>query len=461
MRRAFRGRVTKPWLALWLRRAARAAVWGVRLVEAAASGFIVRHARRFARRPPRIWHGLSPMIWEMYMVAADQAAGFPSRGVHRSSRNATYAVARDPRSHVVLDAPGVMWDDVHWLFLRDLLHHGDIFVGYFESLFFRPDQERANAWTLRLLRALGIRIIVCAHGGDVVHASPQITRYDWVAREQRDYPEWDLRQQATPARARIRAFCARADLVLPGDSAMARFLPRSDILFKYWPIDTDELRPRLTPQRPLPVIVHAPNHRFTKGTDFLLEAIDALRTNGIACELRLVERVPRHEALRLYADADIVADQFCIGAFGALALEAAALGKPVLTYLDQETLGNPVFNLPIVNATPEYLRDILAALLQIGELRERLGRAARVAAERYHSIPALAEVWGQIYRHVWWKEPLTLEATQHFTPTRGSRPFCEDPAQVEFWPVDVSDLAHEIVRAIDRTRGLRRAMEST
>lgn len=395
------------------------------------------------------------------MVAADQAAGFPSRGVHRSSRNAAYAVARDPRSHVVIDAAGVKWDDVHWLFLCDLLRHGDIFVGYFESLFFRPDQERANTWTLRLLRALGIRTIVCAHGGDVVHVSPQITRYDWVAREQRDYPEWNLRQQAGPARARIRAFCAHADLVLPGDSAMARFLPRSDILFKYWPIDTDELRPLPTPQqRPLPVVVHAPNHRFTKGTDFLLEAIDNLRTNGIACDLQLVERVPRHEALRSYAEADIVADQFCIGAFGALALEAAALGKPVLTYLDQETLGNPVFNLPIVNATPEYLRDILAVLLQIRELRERLGHAARVAVEHYQSIPALAEVWGQVYRHVWRAEPLTLEATRHFAPTRGARSFCEDPAQAEFWPVDVGDLAHEIARAIERARGLRRVPES-
>ena len=167
-------------------------------------------------------------------------------------------------------------------------------------------------------------------------------------------------------------------------------------------------------------------------------------------DLTLVEKVPRPEALRLYADADIIADQFCIGAFGVFALEGLALGKPVLAYLDEEHLGDPVFNLPIVNANPDNLERVLAALLAVPELRARIGRAGREAAERYQSVEALAEVWAQLYRHVWWGEPLNLETTRHFSPERGPRSFVEDPALEEFWPVAVADLMPKIERALER-----------
>ena len=380
------------------------------------------------------------------MVAADQAAGYPSRGAHRNSHNAQYAIRRDPRSHVILD--GARWDDVHWRFLEDLLLHGDIFVGYFESLFFHPLERAKNDGCFRLLRLLGIRMIVCAHGGDVVHRTRSVTRYDWVGREQSDYPQWDLTEQIPYARARIDVFSRHADLVVPGDSAMKRFVPRSDVDFKYWPIDTDLIRPLPQERRGRLRIVHAPNHRFTKGTEFLVAAVASLQSRGVECELQVVERLPREQALHIYAQADIVADQFCMGIFGALAIEGMALGKPVMCYLDQEQLGDPVYNLPVVNTTPENLEAVLTVLLQVPHLRERLGRAARESIERYQSIPALAEVWDRLYRHVWWGDRLDLESTRHFEPTRRPRAFTEDPALPDFWPVPVADLHADILAVL-------------
>jgi glycosyltransferase involved in cell wall biosynthesis len=431
-------------------RALRLVFWGLRLAWAVVAGSAVRITRRLLRHPPRIWRGLSPMVWEMYLVEGDLRAGFPSRGAHRQSINAVYAVERDPRHHVVLDRPELAWDDAHWRFLEDLLRHGDIFVGYFESLFFRYDQRSLNEAAFRLLRWLGIRIIVCAHGGDVVHRTRWTTRFDWVGREQRDYPHWDLGAQGDVARERIRLFCEHADLVLPCDSSLKRFVPRCDLEFKFWPIDVNALQPRPIPERRRPLVVHAPNHRYTKGTDFLLAAIEALRARGIDCELQLVERVPRAEALSLYAAADIVADQFCMGSFGLFAVEGLALGKPVMCYLDQEQLGNPVFNLPVVNATPDNLMQILAVLLLVPALRRRLGDAGRRAVERYQSIEALSEVWARIYRHVWWREPLRLENTTHFEAARQPRSFCEDPAQLDFWPVPVDDLWPRMAEGLER-----------
>src|SRR5262249_30134393 len=124
------------------------------------------------------------------------------------------------------------------------------------------------------------------------------------------------------------------------------------------------------------------------------------------------------------------------------------LGKPVLAYLDEEHLGDPVFNLPIVNTTPENLERVLTVLLLVPGLRDRLGELGRLAVERYQSEEALAEVWARVYRHLWWHEPLELEQTQHFTIEREPRSFSEDPSTEEFWPVPVDDLMSEIKQAL-------------
>jgi hypothetical protein len=330
-----------------------------------------------------------------------------------------------------------------------LLSNGDIWVAYFDCLFFRPDQIRLNQFAFRLIRAAGIKIIALPHGCDVIHADSRTTRFDWVKRFQADYPLWDSMEQAATARSRIWFFSRFADLIAGGDSTIGRFLPRKDLSFHTVSIDTGTLVPTRREANPRPIIVHAPNHRRVKGTDHLLAATDHLRAVGFEFELRLVERVPRHEALELYQSADIIADQFCIGGFGVFALEGLTLAKPVLTYLDHDYLSNPVFNHPIVNTNPENLERVLAVLLQVPELRERLGVAGRKSVEKYQSIPALSEVWSRIYNHVWWGHPLDLETTRHFSPERKSRPFTEDPSQADFWPVPVEDLMPQIHAALN------------
>jgi hypothetical protein len=232
-----------------------------------------------------------------------------------------------------------------------------------------------------------------------------------------------------------------ADFVIGCDSSIDRFLPRRDERFKWLVVDTDALRPRdpLARNTP-PIVVHAPNHRHIKGTTDLIASLDRLRSAGIHAELRLVERVARAEALRIYEQADIVADQFCIGSFGMFALEGLALGKVVLAYLDQEQLGDPVFNLPIVNANRENLAEVLGVLIAMPELRTRIGAAGRHAVESFQSIAAMKEVWGRIYRHIWYGMSLDLEKTAHFSSERKPRSFSEDPAEIDFWPVPVGDL---------------------
>lgn len=421
------------------------------LAWAFAAGWIIRYLRRLAGAPPRIWHGIYPLHMTRYMVQADRAANFPSRSVVRNSKQIKYDLVGDDDFDIVIQQPGVPWDEVHWRCLIDLLRHGDIWVAYFDCLFFPPDQKWANTWAFRLVRLVGVSIIVAPHGADVISRGRFVNRYDVVSRMQRDYPDWDLAEHSVASRVRIEMFCRYAAFVIGADSFLQRYLPRKDLVFKYFPMDCDALRPADgNESNSPPVVIHAPNHRLIKGTDYLFDAIERLQCAGVRCKLELLEEVPREEALRRYRESDIIADQFCNGAFGVFALEGLALGKPVLTYLDQEHLGDPVFNLPIVNTNPENLVAVLAVLLDLPTLRKRIGQAGRAAIERYQSVQALAEVWGRIYRHVWWGEPLNLETTQHFSPERKSRSFTEDPSRPDFWPVPVEDLLPEIHAALGR-----------
>jgi glycosyltransferase involved in cell wall biosynthesis len=428
----------------------RRALWIVRVLAAAGIGAIVRFARRVARRPPRIWHGFTPVHSTRWIVEAEREAGLPSLSVVTHTRASRYPLVRREDFDVVFEQEAGRWDDVHWLALTHLLRHGDVWNAWFDCLFFQQNDRRKNALAMQLIRAVGIRIVAQVHGSDVVCLGKIESRYDWPARMQLDYPLWDLGAQRAVVENRVALFSRYAHFIIAGDSIFAGFLDRWDVLFHTVPADTRRLAPVFTTGNTVPLIVHAPNHRNVKGTEFLLRAVERLQARGIACELRLIEGIPRHEALALYDAADIIADQFILGGFGIFALEGMALGKPVLTYLDEQHLRNPLLVHPLVNTTPENVEEVLAVLLQLPELRERIGRAARASVERYQSFEVMAEVWMRVYRHVWWGEPLALETTRHFDPARGTRAVTEDPREAAFWPVEVGDLMGEIEKALSR-----------
>jgi len=416
----------------------------VRISWAAIAGAVSRFARRIARRPPRIWHGISALHATKWMVESERKAGFPSISVVLNMRAVRFALVRPEDFDVVFESQGERSEDAHWRALAHLLRHGDVWNAYFDSLFFPHRETRKNVLAFRLIRLTGIRIVVQPHGSDLVCLGRYPSRYGWPERMQKDYPQWDLDEYREIVEARVDIFTRFAHVVLAGDSIYEAILPRWDLSFHTVPVDTASLVPRELPARAAPVIIHAPNHRHVKGTEYLLAAVERLRARGFELDLRLIEGVPRDEALRLYADADIVADQFIMGAFGIFALEGLALGKPVLTYLDEQHLQRSVYSHPIVNTTPENLEQVLAVLLAIPELRQRIGAASRASIERYQSFDAISQLWTRIYRHVWWNEPLDLTTTATFDPARRPRSLTEDPAEEEFWPVDVSDLMPRI-----------------
>ncbi len=151
------------------------------------------------------------------------------------------------------------------------------------------------------------------------------------------------------------------------------------------------------PNTPRPVVVHAPSDTEIKGTRHVREAVDRLRARR---NLRYVEISGRThaEAVATLAQADVVVDQLLVGSHGVLAVEAMALGKPVVGYIREDLREKYPPDLPIVTATPETVETELDGLLADGVRRRRLGEAGRRYAERHHDALAVASRLVDVYR---------------------------------------------------------------
>jgi len=78
-----------------------------------------------------------------------------------------------------------------------------------------------------------------------------------------------------------------------------------------------------------------------------------------------------------------------------MALEAMALGKPVVTYLKEDAVRRTEeafgITVPIVSATKETLVERLRPLVESADERRRIGAASRAYVERVHDANRIAD----------------------------------------------------------------------
>jgi hypothetical protein len=129
-----------------------------------------------------------------------------------------------------------------------------------------------------------------------------------------------------------------------------------------------------------------------KGSPHLLGAIDRLKREGYPMEYYYITDVPLVEMRYYQAQADIVVDQLIYGWWGSTAIEAMALGKPVVCYLTP--LWKKLFlqrfseytSLPIVEASIKDIYEVLKRLVVDEEYRIKKGKEARHFAERHFDV---------------------------------------------------------------------------
>jgi glycosyltransferase involved in cell wall biosynthesis len=190
------------------------------------------------------------------------------------------------------------------------------------------------------------------------------------------------------------AYGKRADAEIVGSFDALRWVPEAEMIPPG--IDLSPFVPVPPSDRARPIVVHAPSHRPKKGTDYVIAACEQLPV-----ELDIVERVPHEEARERYARADIIVDQLLAGWYGIFALEAMALGKPVVTYLKpdavEQTERHFGTKVPVVSATTESLLDVLRPLVESPQLRREIGAASRAYVERVHDIDTIADRLLEVY----------------------------------------------------------------
>ena len=260
----------------------------------------------------------------------------------------------------------------------------------------------------QLLRIAGIRTVVMPYGADIqdLTRTPNLMFRHVMGQ---DYP-W-YRSMRKSVAARIDLWTTGADHVISGCDWVDYMHFWHTLMLAHFSIDTGRWGPPAAPsvssaQKPFRVL-HAPNHKAIKGSEHFVRAVQDLRLEGRDIELVLVQKVPNSQIRALMAEVDVVADQLIIGWYAMFAIEAMAMGKPVLCYLrdDLKQLYIDVGlieegEIPLIQCTPATVKDTLRRLMDDRETLETAARRGPGYVDRHHSTEAVGRVFAAINRAI-------------------------------------------------------------
>ncbi len=251
-----------------------------------------------------------------------------------------------------------------------------------------------------LLRVSGVKSLVMPYGSDVqdLLRTPNLA-FRHVTCSQ--YPGARWRRKIIDLK--IDLWTLFANHIIGGCDWVDYMYHWDTLMPAHFSIDVSQWEVSPAPERDTIKVLHAPNHRLIKGTDFFVRAVEELAEEGLPVELVLVEKVSNSEVKRLMRDADIIADQLIIGWYAMFALEAMAMGKPVLCYLRDDLLElyrtAGVLDMeehPIVSVTPFTVKERLRGLIRDRSALKELGMRSRQYVERYHSTESVGGVFDEI-----------------------------------------------------------------
>lgn len=168
------------------------------------------------------------------------------------------------------------------------------------------------------------------------------------------------------------------------------------------------------PSRPANVvrIGHFPTNPELKGTDLVHRAVAQLAEEGVPIELVGKpgnQWVPHNELLKLMQTCDVVIDQVAPkeksgidGIYGMTSIEAMAMGKIVISNVDQEYRETAYEGCPIVQADPN-LASIKSAIKDVVDHPDQwrpLAMHGRVYVEEVHDALTVALSVQRIYEEI-------------------------------------------------------------
>lgn len=295
-----------------------------------------------------------------------------------------------------------------------ILQNFDIVHIPFDGLLFYDKWIKKNE--INLLKKFGCKIIVLPYGGDFYQYS-KIHNLSWRHVLQVNYPNGSHIE--SNILENIKTLNLNADIIISGyqtdGSGRWSAFPYSSLGIDMQSFSFNEnkynqkdgIKEEVT-------VVHSPNHRYIKGTEYLLDAVNKLKAEGILIRLILIEKKPNEEVLAILENhADILVEQLVTG-YALSAIEGMAFGLPVLSNLSNENQTRAfrrysyLNECPILTTRPENIKENLRTLVLNPDLRKVLGVASRKYVEKYHSNKTIQYLFGKVYEKIWYGKEVDL-----------------------------------------------------
>ncbi|MBN8704014.1 MAG: glycosyltransferase [Bacteroidetes bacterium] len=390
-----------------------------RLISLLLIKYIVFKVNRLPKQgvasKPRLFFGPVPIINNKYYSGAMSSLGYKSQTVmtdYYSSINkkADYDIYREDILKEFRLPVFLKQKYSNFLALYFALKNYDIFhLSYFGCFLGKTEYREYEA---DIFKSCGKKVVIMAYGADSYMYSKVIDpslRHALLL----SYPLGAIDEEAV--QKRVAYWQKNADAIV--GSIMVDGFGRWDVLTpNYLVIDTQTWAPKRMFNEGdgvngVVTIVHTPNHRGFKGTEFIKNAVEELQKEGLMVKLILLENIQNDEVKRiLFEEADILAEQLFFIGYAMSGIEGMATGLPVLSNLSNEnyTLLQKRFSFlnecPVLSTTPETIKENIKQLVKNPSLRKELGVKSRAYVEKYHSYTFIQYLFEKVYDKIWYKK---------------------------------------------------------
>ncbi|GAB3631129.1 hypothetical protein GCM10027421_04820 [Microbacterium shaanxiense] len=281
------------------------------------------------------------------------------------------------------------WAAAEWESARRFTH---VLVEAERSMFGRRFERDLRA-EIKALGDGGVSVAYLCHGTDIRDPDRHATLTPWSL-----YPE-DPRTDVLRADA-------KANLELLRELRRPTFVSTPDLLLdvpwaRWCPVVIDPARfadARATTAATAEVlrVIHVPSAPLQKGTHLIAPVMEALSSRRSDIAYRSLSSLPSSEIPDVFAETDVLLDQFRAGSYGVAACEAMAAGRIVIGHVlpnvRERVHADFGIELPIVEATPDTLDDVLSELADDRDRARRIAESGPAFVEIVHSGAASARV---------------------------------------------------------------------
>lgn len=206
-------------------------------------------------------------------------------------------------------------------------------------------------------------------------------------------------------RARIRKFSQYSSAAFALNPDLFSFLPEKKAFIPYAISGWDQIEYLGIKERKTLRIVHAPTNRIVKGSDYVMSACERIKDKyGNIVQVQIVENMSNQEALKIYADADLVIDQLLLGWYGGFAVEVMKMGKPVMCFIREEDLQYipkamaEECQAAIINVTKDTIYEKLCEIIENRSVLFHYSAKAREYVQNWHSPIKVATMVNKYYQ---------------------------------------------------------------